>query len=73
MNEDDIERYDTFNTKGCPEDLIFGGFNNQPILSTYRDLTNDSDDDGTPLDAALADNKGLKYAVVPNDENQHAT
>ena len=23
MSEDVIERYDTFNTKGCPEDLIF--------------------------------------------------
>ena len=29
MNEDVIERYDTFNTKGCPEDLIFGDFNGQ--------------------------------------------
>ena len=24
MTEDIIERYDTFNTKGCPEDLLFG-------------------------------------------------
>ena len=24
MTEDIIERYNTFNTKGCPEDLIFG-------------------------------------------------
>ena len=30
MNEDVIERYDTFNIKGCPEVLIFGGFNDQP-------------------------------------------
>ena len=34
MTEDVIERYDTFNTKGCPEDLIFGDFNDQPIPST---------------------------------------
>ena len=25
ITEDNIERYDMFNTKGCPEDLIFGG------------------------------------------------
>ena len=46
MIEDVIERYNTFNTKGCPEDLIFGNFNDQPIPSTYSDVTNDYDDDG---------------------------
>ena len=56
MTEDGIERYSNFNTKGCPEDLIFGGFNNQPIISTYSDFTNDYDDDGTPIDDALAEN-----------------
>ena len=68
MNEDAIERYDTFNTKSCPVDLIFGDFNGQPILSTYSDLTNDYDNGGTQIDAALMDNEGLEYAVVPNDD-----
>ena len=47
MNEDVIERYDTFNTKGYPEDLIFGDFHDQPISSTYSDPTDDYDSDGT--------------------------
>ena len=55
MTEDVIEQYDTFNTKGCPEDLIFGDFNDQPIPSTYSDITNDYDDDGTQIDAALTE------------------
>ena len=54
MTEDVIERYDNFNTKGSPEDLIFGGFYNQPIPSTYYDLTNDYGGDGTPIDAAIS-------------------
>ena len=47
MTEDAIEQYDTFNTKVCPEDLIFGDFNDQPIPSTYSDLTNDYNYYGT--------------------------
>ena len=66
MTDDFIERYDVFNTKGCPEDLIFGDFNDQPIPSTYSDLTNDYDDDGTQIDADLTDNKGVEDAVVPH-------
>ena len=69
MTENVIERYDTFNTKVCPKCLIFGDFNDQPIPSTYSDLTNDYDGDGTQIDAALRDNKGVEDAVVPNDEN----
>ena len=57
MTEDVIERYDTFNTKVFPEDLIFGDFNDQPIPSTYSDLTNNYDDDGTQIEAALTDNE----------------
>ena len=53
MTEDVIEQYDTFDTKGCPEDLIFGGFNDQPIPSTYSDLINDYEDDVNQIDAAL--------------------
>ena len=56
MNEDVIERYSTFSTKGCPEDLIFGDFNDQPIPSIYSDLTNDYGDNLTQIDAALTDN-----------------
>ena len=69
MTEDVIERYDTFNTKGCPEDLIFGYFNDQSIPSNYSDLKNDDDDDGTQIDSALKDNEGVEDSVVPNDEN----
>ena len=71
MNEDVIERYDTFNTKGCLEDLIFGDFDDQPIPSTYSDLTNDYDDDGTQIDAAIMDNEVVEDAVVTNDENNN--
>ena len=28
ITEDVIERYNNFNTKGCPEDLVFGYFKN---------------------------------------------
>ena len=70
MTEDDIERYDTFNTKGCPEDLIFGDFNDQPIPSTYSGLTNYYDDDGTQIEAALTENEGVEDAAVPNDKKQ---
>ena len=47
-DEDVIERYSNFNTKGFPEGLIFGYFNNQPIPSTYSDPTNDYEDNFTP-------------------------
>ena len=56
MTEGDIEKYEIFNTKGCPEDLIFVYFNNQPIPSTYSDIMNDYDEDFTPIGAALVDN-----------------
>ena len=69
MNEYAIEQYETFNTKGCLEDLIFGDFNDQPIPSAYSDLTNYYDDGGTQIDAALTDNEVVEDAVVPNYEN----
>ena len=59
MTEDVIEWYNTFNTKGCPEDLEFGDFNDQTIPSIYSDLTNDYDYNGTQIDDALTDNKGV--------------
>ena len=70
MTENVIEQYDTFNTKDCPEEIIFGNFNNQPIPSIYSYLTNDYDDNFTQIDADLADNKGVGYAVLPNDKNE---
>ena len=69
MTEDFIERYDMFNTKGFPEDLIFSDFNDQPIPSTYSDLTDYYDYDGNQIDTALTDNEGMEDVVVPNDEN----
>ena len=69
MTEDSIEQHDTFNTKGCPEELIFGDFNDQPIPSTYSDLTNDYEDDGTQIDADLMYNKVVEDEFVPYDEN----
>ena len=66
MNEDVIEQYEMFNTKGFPEDLIFGGFNNRPIPYTYSDIKNDYDDDGTQINAALTDNEEVEDSVVPN-------
>ena len=60
MTEDVIERYDTFNTKGCPEDLIFGDFNDQSIPFAYSDLTNDYYDNDTQIDSALRKTKEWK-------------
>ena len=56
MTEDVIERYVTFNTKFCPEDLIVFYFNDQLIPSTYSDITNDYYYDDTEMDAALTYN-----------------
>ena len=72
MTEDVIERYDTFNTKVCPDELIFGNFNDQPITSNYYNLLNDDDDNGnnihgTPIGDALPDNEGVEDSVVTND------
>ena len=71
MTEDFIEQYDMFNTKCYPEDHIFGDFNDQPIPSIQSDLTNYYDNNGTQIDAALTENKGVEDAVVPNDENNN--
>ena len=39
------------------------------IPSTYYDLTNVYDEDGTQIDAAIRDNDRVEDEVVPNDEN----
>ena len=44
MTEDVIEKYDTFNTKGCPDELIFDEFNDQSIPSNYCNFLNDDYD-----------------------------
>ena len=69
-----IESYYTYNTKGCPDKLSFGDFNNQPIPSNYYNLLNDDDVDGNNIpgnifDNALPYNGGVEDAVVPNDED----
>ena len=61
-----MKLYNNFNTKGFPEDLILGDFNNRPIPSTYYDITNDYDYDGTPIDANLEYNKRVEDEVVTN-------
>ena len=71
MTEDVIEQYGNFNTKGCPEDLTFGDFNNKSIPSTYSDIKNYYDYNGTPIDADLADNVGVEEEVMTNDENNN--
>ena len=71
MTEDGIEEYIEFNTKGYPEDLVFGDFNDQPIPSKYYDLTNDYDHNITQIDADLTDNEGVEDSVVPNNENNN--
>ena len=64
-----IEQYNNLNAKGCPEDLLFGYFNNQHIPSTYYDIINDCYGDDTPIDAYLADNEGVEDSIMPNDKD----
>ena len=74
MTEDDIERHDTFNTKGFPDELIPGKFNYQPIPPDYYNLLNDDDNNGnntpgTPVENALLDNEGVEDGVMPKYED----
>ena len=64
MNEYVIKLYETLNTKVCPDELISGDFNEQPIPYDYYNFLNDDDNDGnnftgTPVDGTLMDNKGV--------------
>ena len=73
MNEGVADVYDTFNTKGCPDKLVFGNFNDQPIPLNYYNFLNYDDYDGnnitgTPVDGVLIYNKGVEDSVIPNDE-----
>ena len=74
MTEDLIEQYEKFNTKGCPDEQIFGGFNDQPIPSDHYKYLNDdynycNNIPGNPVDDVLPDNKGVEDELVPNDED----
>ena len=74
MTKDVIERYAGFNTKGCPDELFFYDFNDQPIPSNYYNVLNDDDEignniPGTPVGNAPTDNKGVEDAVMPNIED----
>ena len=73
MTADVIEIYDTFNTKGFPEELILGNFNGQPIPKYYYNFLNNENDDGNnflwnQFDDDLPENEGMEYAIIPNDE-----
>ena len=64
MTEDVIGRYETFNTKGCPDELFLGYFNDQPIPSNYYNLLNDENDNGNnipsnPVEYSLLENEGV--------------
>ena len=63
-----------FQHKRCPDKLIFGGFNDEPIPSNYYIFPNDGNNygnniTGTPIDDDLPENKGVEDAAVPNDED----
>ena len=62
MTEDVIERYEIFNTKVCPYELVFGDFNYQQILPRYYNWLKDDNGDendipGNLVDDVLPDNK----------------
>ena len=57
-----IGLYDTFNTKGCPDELIFGDLNDQPIPYDYYNILNDDNNNsnnvpGTPVDDEIPEKK----------------
>ena len=49
MTEDTIEGCDTFNTKWCPDELIFGDFNDKLIPSHYYNFLNYDEEDGNNI------------------------
>ena len=73
VNEDVIERYNSFGTKVCPDELILGDFNDQPIPSDYYNSLNDGNDDGNNIPGTTAvivctENKGVEDSFVKNHE-----
>ena len=75
MVQDIIERYDTFNDKGFPNELLFGDFFYQPIPPGYYEFLNDNDGyynntPGTPIDDVSPDTKLVEFlTVMPNAPN----
>ena len=74
MTEDTIEGCDTFNTKWCPDELIFGDFNDKLIPSHYYNFLNYDEEDGNNIpsatvDDALPDDKGVEYIVLTDYED----
>ena len=55
MTYDVIECYDTFNTKGCSDELIFFDFHDQPIPFNYYGFLNDYDDDDSNIPSTHVD------------------
>ena len=77
MTLDVLRLCDNFNTKGCPNELLFGDFCDQPIPPNYYELLNDNDDDdnntpGTPVGDVFTDNEVLKDLVLPNAPDAYA-
>ena len=69
MNDYLIERYYSFNTKGCIDEICFGHFHDQPIPPNYYNFLCDNNDDdnnnpGTPIDNIFLDNKRLYCTVI---------
>ena len=69
-----IEWYDTFNNKGCLDELIFGDFNEQPNQSNYYNVLNYDDDDGNNIPGNTFDddqpfNEGVEDAVMQKYED----
>ena len=66
-----IKLYDNFNTKGCPDEILFDDFYDHLTPPDYYDFLNDNDENdnnnpGTSVDDVLPENKGVEYEVVPN-------
>ena len=55
MTGNAIEHYETFSTKGCPDELVFVYFQNQPIPSDYYNFLNDDDEDDNNITGITVD------------------
>ena len=71
MDEDVIECYDNFNAKGCPDELLFGDFHDQPIPPGYYDFLNDNNYDDnytpkTPVGGFFTGGGWVEYSSVKN-------
>ena len=74
MTKDANKIYDTFNSKGCSNEFLFGYFNDQPIPYDYYNFLNFDDGYGnnilcTSVGDTLPDNEGVEDGIVPNDED----